>query len=167
MLGRLYIIAFTLVWLTFGLSTTQAQSRKTLARQSLYKGDTILSVDLRPVYVYKPLKFKNKRQQQNYSRLVRNVKKTLPIAKEIKGIIIQTSLTLDTTPLTGIDFILGYMLPLLPIAIGQAAICFLQQFNSFRLLPHYNITLCYICSDNIFVDFVICVLRQQKYRMFQ
>ena len=98
MLGRLYIIVFTLVLITFGLSTTQAQSRKTLARQSLYKGDTILSVDLRPVYVYKPLKFKNKRQQQSYSRLVRNVKKTLPIAKEIKGIIIQTALTLDTIP---------------------------------------------------------------------
>jgi hypothetical protein len=48
--------------------------------------------------VYKPLKFKNKRQQQSYSRLVRNVKKTLPIAKEIKNIIIQTSLTLDTIP---------------------------------------------------------------------
>lgn len=98
MLGRLYIIVFTLVWITFGLSTTQAQSRKTLARKSLYKGDTILYVDLRPVYVYKPLKFKNKRQQQSYSRLVRNVKKTLPIAKEIKNIIIQTSLTLDTIP---------------------------------------------------------------------
>jgi len=32
---------------------------------------------------------------------------------------------LYTTPLRGIDFILGYMLPLLPIAIGQVAICFL------------------------------------------
>ena len=32
---------------------------------------------------------------------------------------------LYTTPLTGMDFILGYMLPLLPIAIGQSAICYL------------------------------------------
>ena len=32
---------------------------------------------------------------------------------------------LYTTPLTGVDFILGYMLPLLPIALGQAAICYL------------------------------------------
>lgn len=30
-----------------------------------------------------------------------------------------------TTPLTGIDFILGYMLPLLPIALGQTVICYL------------------------------------------
>ena len=32
---------------------------------------------------------------------------------------------LYTTPLTGRDFILGYMLPLLPIALGQAAVCYL------------------------------------------
>ena len=32
---------------------------------------------------------------------------------------------LYTTPLTGLDFILGYMLPLLPIAVGQAAVCYL------------------------------------------
>ena len=29
---------------------------------------------------------------------------------------------LYTTPLTGVDFILGYLLPLLPMALGQAAI---------------------------------------------
>ena len=32
---------------------------------------------------------------------------------------------LYTTPLTGLDFILGYMLPLLPLTLGQAAICYL------------------------------------------
>lgn len=32
---------------------------------------------------------------------------------------------LYTTPLTGMDFILGYMLPILPIALGQAVICYL------------------------------------------
>ena len=32
---------------------------------------------------------------------------------------------LYTTPLSGLDFILGYMLPMLPIAIAQAAICYL------------------------------------------
>lgn len=32
---------------------------------------------------------------------------------------------LYTTPLTGLDFIMGYMLPILPLAIGQAAICYL------------------------------------------
>lgn len=32
---------------------------------------------------------------------------------------------LYATPLTGLDFILGYMLPVLPIAVGQTVICYL------------------------------------------
>ena len=32
---------------------------------------------------------------------------------------------LYTTPLTGMDFILGYMIPILPMALGQALICYL------------------------------------------
>ena len=32
---------------------------------------------------------------------------------------------LYTTPLTGTDFLLGYMLPILPMAAGQAVICYL------------------------------------------
>ncbi|MBE5928332.1 MAG: ABC transporter permease [Lachnospiraceae bacterium] len=32
---------------------------------------------------------------------------------------------LYTTPLTGLDFILGYMLPIVPIALGQTIICYL------------------------------------------
>ena len=32
---------------------------------------------------------------------------------------------LYTMPLTGWDFILGYMLPILPIAVAQSAICYL------------------------------------------
>ena len=32
---------------------------------------------------------------------------------------------LYTTPLHGFDFILGYMLPILPLALGQAAVCYL------------------------------------------
>lgn len=44
------------------------------------------------------------------------------IAKDRESAFLQR---LYTTPLTGLDFILGYMLPLLPIAIGQTVICYL------------------------------------------
>ena len=44
------------------------------------------------------------------------------IAKDRESALLQR---LYTTPLTGMDFILGYMLPLLPIAIGQTVICYL------------------------------------------
>ena len=44
------------------------------------------------------------------------------VAKDRESALLQR---LYTTPLTGTDFILGYLLPLLPIAIGQTAICYL------------------------------------------
>ena len=44
------------------------------------------------------------------------------IAKDRESALLQR---LYTTPLTGFDFILGYMLPLLPIAVGQTVICYL------------------------------------------
>ncbi len=64
----------------------------------VHKGDTIPSLKLPTVYVFKPLEFKNKKQQQAYSRLVRNVKKTLPIAKEVNRAIIETYEYLQTLP---------------------------------------------------------------------
>ena len=42
------------------------------------------------------------------------------IAKDRESALLQR---LYTTPLSGLDFILGYMLPMLPIAIAQAALC--------------------------------------------
>lgn len=44
------------------------------------------------------------------------------IAKDRESALLQR---LYTTPLTSLDFILGYMLPLLPIAVGQTLACYL------------------------------------------
>ena len=44
------------------------------------------------------------------------------IAKDRESAFLQR---LYTTPMTGVDFIIGYMLPLLPIAVGQTALCYL------------------------------------------
>ena len=44
------------------------------------------------------------------------------IAKDRESAFLQR---LYTTPLTGLDFIIGYMLPILPIALGQTIICYL------------------------------------------
>ena len=44
------------------------------------------------------------------------------IARDRESALLQR---LYTTPLTGLDFILGYMLPMIPMALGQAAICYL------------------------------------------
>ena len=85
---------------------TQAQQVKKPAVQGkiyltpmcIYEGDTIPYVQLRTVYIFKPLIFKNKRQARNYGRLVRDVKKVLPIAKEINAIIIETYEYMQTLP---------------------------------------------------------------------
>ena len=44
------------------------------------------------------------------------------IAKDRESAFLQR---LYTTPLTGIDFIIGYMLPILPLALGQITLCYL------------------------------------------
>ncbi|MBR5552842.1 MAG: ABC transporter permease [Clostridia bacterium] len=44
------------------------------------------------------------------------------IAKDRESALLQR---LYTSPLTGADFVMGYMLPILPIAIGQTVICYL------------------------------------------
>ena len=47
---------------------------------------------------------------------------------------------LYVTPLTALDFILGYTLPVLPIALGQSIVCYLVAFL-FGLEPSWNILL--------------------------
>lgn len=44
------------------------------------------------------------------------------VAKDRESAFLQR---LYTTPLTGLDYLLGYMLPLLPMALGQSALCYL------------------------------------------
>ena len=64
----------------------------------LYSGDSIQYVQVNNVYVYPQPTFKNDKQRQAYNRLVYNVKKVLPIAKEVRKIIIETGEYLETLP---------------------------------------------------------------------
>ncbi len=64
----------------------------------VYQGDTIPIITLKNIYIYPKLRFKNKRQEKYYYKLVRDVKKTLPLAKEIKQIVIETYEFLETLP---------------------------------------------------------------------
>ena len=50
-------------------------------KAQLYEGDTMAVVNLREVFIYPQVKFKNKREQAKYNKLVRDVKRTLPYAK--------------------------------------------------------------------------------------
>lgn len=97
---KLLFGAFYISFIAFNI---YAQEQKTtinryLVPACIYKGDTIASLHMPTLYVFKPLIFKNTKQQQKYNRLVRNVKKTLPIAKEVNRAIIETYEFLQTLP---------------------------------------------------------------------
>lgn len=64
----------------------------------LVGGDSIQYMEFSNVYVYPKLTFSSKRQQQSYMRLVKNVKVTLPLAKEVRQILIETAEYLETLP---------------------------------------------------------------------
>lgn len=94
---------FLILFLSFIAVHLDAQEQTTTIKGYLvpvcvYEGDTIPSMRMPTLYVYKPLKFKNKKKQQEYNRLVRNVKKTLPIAKEVNRAIIETYEFIQTLP---------------------------------------------------------------------
>lgn len=62
------------------------------------KGDTMWCYLLPELWVYPPLKFKSEKQRRAYNRLVRNVKKVLPIAQQVNGLIEETVQTLEILP---------------------------------------------------------------------
>ena len=64
----------------------------------LQGGDSIQYVELNNVYVFPQPVFKDAAQRAAYNRLVNNVKKVLPIAKEVNQIIIETYEYLQTLP---------------------------------------------------------------------
>lgn len=64
----------------------------------LQQGDSIQYLEFNKVYVYPQPVFKNAKQRQAYNRLVYNVKKVLPIAKEVNQIIQETYEYLQTLP---------------------------------------------------------------------
>ena len=96
-------ILFLTFFLSFITVCIHAQEQTTtingyLVPACIYEGDTIASLRMPTLYCFKPYNFKNKKQRQKYNRLVHNVKKTLPIAKEVNRAIIETYEFLQTLP---------------------------------------------------------------------
>lgn len=97
---KMLILTFLLSLSAFGAVAQESKItvQGYLVPVCVYEGDTIPNITLPTVYVFEQLKFKNKKQRQKYDRLVRNVKKTLPIAKEVNRAIIETYEYLQTLP---------------------------------------------------------------------
>lgn len=94
------------MFLLFGNTVCRAQQQSApdtrkniyLTPMCVYEGDTIPYIKLPTVYIFKPLKFKNKREMAKYYKLIRDVKKVLPISKEINRAIIETYEYMMTLP---------------------------------------------------------------------
>lgn len=60
--------------------------------------DSVQYVEVDKVYVYPEPEFKDAKQRMAYNRMVYNIKKVLPIAKEVRQIILETGAYLETLP---------------------------------------------------------------------
>ena len=96
------IVILTLFALFLSFQSVLAQDKQSrggyLVPVCIYEGETIPCVQLPTVYIFKPLKFKNDKERMEYYRLVRNVKKVYPIAREINRTILETYEYLQTLP---------------------------------------------------------------------
>ena len=97
---KLLFLLFFLFLMTVRLNAQEQTTtiKEYLVPACIYEGDTIPSLCMPTLYVFKPLIFNNKKKEKSYNRLVHNVKKTLPIAKEVNRAIIETYEFLQTLP---------------------------------------------------------------------
>lgn len=66
--------------------------------KTLVGRDSIQYVQTNNVYVFPPLEFKNEGERKKFYRLLYNIKKVLPIAKECHQIVIETYEYMETLP---------------------------------------------------------------------
>ena len=105
-MSKRFNIVILITFLSAGVLTCHAQQQPQtgtsksiyLTPMCVYNGDTIPYVKLPTVYIFKPLKFKNRREMAKYYKLIRDVKKVLPISKEINRAIIETYEYLQSIP---------------------------------------------------------------------
>ena len=95
-------ILYILILLTFWPGNMKAQNTTFIPTikvgKVLLDNDSVQYVEMNNVYCYPPKVFKDKKERIRYNRMVRNVKKVLPIAKEVKMIMMETYEYLVTLP---------------------------------------------------------------------
>ena len=74
------------------------QKRVFVALATIVNGDTVPTVQLDEVVIYAQRIFPSARKQRKYDKLTRNVMKMYPIAREVKSVLVETYLYLQTLP---------------------------------------------------------------------
>lgn len=96
---RLHILS--LLWLSMVVYIEAQETNQMDMHKQVYivsGNDTIPVFQLREVIVFEHQKFKNEKERQAYSKLVRDVKKTYPYAKMVAESIIETYEYMETIP---------------------------------------------------------------------
>ncbi len=96
-------IFFLLIGIFFVLHANAQKYRINTIPDGLQKAvlegkDTIAVVHLNEVFIYPKIRFKNKREEAQYNKLVRDVKRTLPYAKMVYETLIETYEYMETLP---------------------------------------------------------------------
>ena len=94
----LLMLSIALLFSSESLAQEKTNLGVYLVPMCVYNGDTIPAFQIPTIHIFKPLKFRNRKEQMEYYKLVRNVKKVYPIAREINRTIIETYEYLQTLP---------------------------------------------------------------------
>lgn len=95
---RKIVFSFVLLLLVSVALKSQEKQDTYIDMAVIYHGDTIAIMNLKPVYIYAPMKFKNNKQRQEYSKLVRDVRIAYPYAKMITAAIVETYEYMQSLP---------------------------------------------------------------------
>ena len=71
---------------------------KVAVQETKIDGEDVLSVRLNPLTIIPKRVFKSEKEKKKWDKTVYNIKKVLPIAKEIRGIVIETYETIEQIP---------------------------------------------------------------------
>lgn len=95
---RVLSVLCLLLLLSVSVKSQDEKPKTYIDIAAIYEGDTIAVFQLKPVYIFGQIKFKNNKERQEYSKLVRDVKIAYPYAKTIAYSIIETYEYMETLP---------------------------------------------------------------------
>ncbi|MDR1715776.1 MAG: DUF4294 domain-containing protein [Prevotella sp.] len=95
---RVLSVLCLLLLLSISVRSQEEKPKTYIDIAAIYEGDTIAVVNLKPVYIFAQIKFKNNKERQEYSKLVRDVKIAYPYARTIAYSIIETYEYMETLP---------------------------------------------------------------------
>lgn len=95
---RIVLVISFFVLLSLSANAQIEKPKTYIDMAGIYEGDTIAWFQLKPVHIFAPKKFKNNKERQEYTKLVRDVKKAYPYARKIYEAIIETYEYMETLP---------------------------------------------------------------------